>query len=159
ANYGLLVHGGASVARPFTFTAGAPANGVITATLQLSDGASDLGSVVFTFSQPSVTSYSSPGGIAIPDHGSAAPYPATIQVSGLTGVVNKATVVLHGLSHKFPSDVNVLLVSPAGRNVLLMSHTGGSHSITNLDLTFDDAANTALPNGDLITSGSYLPST
>ena len=43
---------------------------------------------------------------------------------------------LNGLTHGFPHDVNVLLVSPAGSNVLVMSHTGGGHSVKNdhLDL-------------------------
>jgi uncharacterized repeat protein (TIGR01451 family) len=52
----------------------------------------------------------------------------------------------------------MLLVSPSGSNVLVMSHTGGGHSVTNLTLTFDDAASGYLPNHDLITSGTYKPS-
>ena len=54
--------------------------------------------------------------------------------------------------------MNVLLVSPAGSNVLLMSHTGGGYSVTNLTLTFDDAAASTLPNYNPLTSGTNRPS-
>ena len=60
--------------------------------------------------------------------------------------MTKATVTLNGLTHTFPHDINVLLVSPAGSNVLLMSHTGGGHAVTNITLTFDDTAANALPD-------------
>ena len=54
-----------------------------------------------------------------------------------------------------PSDVNVLLVSPAGGTVLLMSHTGGGYSVTNLTLTFDDASTNTLPNTDPLGQCGY----
>jgi len=76
----------------------------------------------------------------------------------MTGRVSKATVTLDGLSHTFPHDVNMLLVSPSGSNVLVMSHTGGAYGVTNLDLVFDDAATVSLPNYGLITNGTYKPS-
>ena len=90
--------------------------------------------------------------------GTGTPYPATINVSGVTGRVNQATVTLNGLTHSFPHDIDVVLVSPAGTNVLVMSHTGGGHAVTNINLTFDDAATATLPNYDPITSGTYKPS-
>jgi uncharacterized repeat protein (TIGR01451 family) len=40
----------------------------------------------------------------------------------------------------------------------LMSHTGGGHSVSNLTLTFDDAAGTTLANNDAIGSGTDRPS-
>jgi uncharacterized repeat protein (TIGR01451 family) len=51
----------------------------------------------------------------------------------------------------------MLLVSPAGTNVLLMSHAGGGYSITNLIITLDDDASSALPNAARITTGTYRP--
>ena len=48
-NYGVLVAGGPSVTRPFTFTSGATCGQTITATFQLQDGATNLGTVTFTF--------------------------------------------------------------------------------------------------------------
>ena len=52
----------------------------------------------------------------------------------------------------------MLLVSPSGSNVLVMSHTGGGYAVTNLNLTFDDAAAGTLPNYNPLTSGTYKPS-
>jgi uncharacterized repeat protein (TIGR01451 family) len=45
--YGVLNAGGAAVMRPFSFTANGSCGGVITATLQLQDGVTSLGSVSF----------------------------------------------------------------------------------------------------------------
>ena len=160
--YGALVQAGPSAARSFTFTAAAVLTNAVVATLQLQDErpgvTNSLGTVAFTFNLPSASAWSNANFILIPDHGPATPYPATITVSGLLGVVTKATVTLNGLTHGFPHDVNVLLVSPAGGTVLLMSHTGGGYSVTNLTLTFDDAATNTLPNSDRLTSGTNQPS-
>lgn len=158
ANYGRLAAGGLAVTRPFSFTAGAPASGVIVATLQLQDGANNLGTVSFDFTLPSTNSYANANGIVIPDHGPGSPYPSIINISGVTGFVGKVTVTLHGLTHSFPNDVNVLLVSPSGANVLLMSHTGGAYGLTNVSLTFDDAAPVALVSGGPLSTGTYRPS-
>jgi hypothetical protein len=49
-NYGALAAGGASVSRPFSFTALNPCGSNITATFQLQDGATNLGTVTFNFS-------------------------------------------------------------------------------------------------------------
>jgi uncharacterized protein (TIGR03437 family) len=48
-NYGALTAGGATVSRPFTFTVNGTCGGSLTATLQLQDGATSLGTVTFTF--------------------------------------------------------------------------------------------------------------
>ena len=96
--------------------------------------------------------------ITIPDSGAATPYPSTINVSGLTGLVSKVTVTLTGMNHTFPDDVDILLVSPSGKSVLLMSDTGGSLDLVNVNLTFDDAAASQLPDGTQIVSGTFKPS-
>jgi uncharacterized repeat protein (TIGR01451 family) len=156
-NIGALVHGGAATARSFTFTAGAAPSGVITATFQLQDGANDLGLATFAFTLPTTASYANLTSIIIPDHGTASPYPSTIPVSGRTGVVGKVTVTLNGVTHGFPDDIDVILVSPSGQKVVLMSDTGGGRSITNVNLTFDDSALATLPDTDQILSGTYQP--
>jgi uncharacterized repeat protein (TIGR01451 family) len=51
----------------------------------------------------------------------------------------------------------MILVNPAGQKVVLMSDTGGGHSITNLNLTFDDNAASGLPDTAQIISGTYKP--
>ena len=158
ATYGVVAAGGPAVARSFTFTASPSATGAIVATLQLQDGANNLGAVTFTFSLPVTTTFTGTNSIAIPDRGPSSPYPSAISVSGLTGFVSKATVTLYGLTHSFASDVNVLLVSPdGGHNTLLMSHVSGHRGLTNLTLTFDDAATAVLPADAPVVSGTYLP--
>jgi subtilisin-like proprotein convertase family protein len=96
--------------------------------------------------------------IAINDNAPATPYPSTINVSGLTGLVSKVTVTLKGLRHTFPRDIDLLLVGPHGGKVELMAHAGGNFSITDADVTFDDAAPSYLPSFGLIISGAYRPS-
>jgi uncharacterized repeat protein (TIGR01451 family) len=158
ATYGHLVAGGAAVGRSFTFTIDPAASGAVVARLQLQDGANSLGTVVFLFDLPVNSSFASTGAITIPDHGGANPYPAAIAVSGLSGAITKATVSVKGLTHGFPNDLSFLLVSPAGRSVVLMSHAGGSYGVTNIDLTFDDAAAGPVPNGSQISTGTYQAS-
>jgi uncharacterized repeat protein (TIGR01451 family) len=71
--------------------------------------------------------------------------------------VHSATIALHGLTHSFPRDVNVLLVNPAGASTLVQSHAGGGYGVTNVTLTFDDAAATSLPANAQIFSGTNKP--
>ena len=155
-NYGALVPGGAAVTRSFNFTASGAGGGVVVATLQLQDGANNLGTVTYTFTLPATTSFTNAVSVTIPSQGGASPYPSTINVSGLTGLVSKATVRLNGLTHAFPDDVDVLLVSPSGRKVVLMSDAGGGHAVTNLALSFDDGG-ALLPNANTIVAGTYNP--
>ena len=60
-SYGALIARGAAVSRPFSFTASGSCGGILTATLQLQDGASNLGTVTFTIrlgAATTVTSFS-----------------------------------------------------------------------------------------------------
>ena len=75
--------------------------------------------------------------ITIPD-GNASPYPSTIAVPAGLGSISNLKVVLQGLSHTFPSDIDVLLVGPTGQTVVLLSDAGGSTGVSNVTLTFDD---------------------
>ena len=87
----------------------------------------------------------------------ATPYPSAITVSGLTGTVADVNVMLTGLSHTFPDDVDVLLVGPQGQSTILMADTGGNAPVSGVNLTFDDAAATSLPDEAQIVSGTYKP--
>jgi uncharacterized repeat protein (TIGR01451 family) len=157
-NYGAIVHKGAAVSRTFGFTASSSASGVVVATLQLQDGANNLGTVAFTFVLPQTNSFANTNSIIIPDHGLAGPYPSAINVSGLTGLVSKVTVTLNGFTHSFPHDVGMLLVSPSGAKSIVMTSAGGGISVSNLTLTFDDSAAAALSDSAEIVSGTYKPS-
>lgn len=93
--------------------------------------------------------------ITIPAIGTATPYSSDINVSGLTGNVLNVSVSLSGFSHTFPSDVGILLVSPSGASVNLMSECGGGTDAVNANLTFDDAAPNSIPSS--IVSGDFRP--
>jgi subtilisin-like proprotein convertase family protein len=97
----------------------------------------------------------------IPSFGSAAPYPSTLNIKCVPGqaTVTNLTVQLHGVTHSWPSDLDVLLVNPAGQPALLMSDCGGNDSfpVSGVNLTFSDMAVQALPESSQIVSGVYRP--
>ncbi len=95
--------------------------------------------------------------ITIPSSGKATPYPSAIAVAGLSGTVSKLTVTLTNFCHTWPSDVGALLVGPSGQKVVLFANVGGGYKLTNVMLTFDDAATATLPTSKQIVSGSYKP--
>jgi subtilisin-like proprotein convertase family protein len=67
-------------------------------------------------------------------------------------------VTLTGLNHTFPSDVDVLLVSPTGRKFILMSDVIGGTDWTGQTYTFDDSAAALLPSsGTPPASGTFKP--
>ncbi len=98
-----------------------------------------------------------PESITIPSAGAATPYPSTITVAGLGTSVSDVKVLLYGMSHTYPDDVDILLVGPQGQNVIIMSDAGGSNDLVNVNLIFDDAAASMLPDSIQITSGTYKP--
>jgi subtilisin-like proprotein convertase family protein len=164
-NYGSVPPVGGPVSRPFTFTANGSCGGTITATLQLQDGATNLGTVTFTIglgaTASTTTTFSNTAAILIPgtgDSGPANPYPSTINVSGVTETVSKVTATLNTMNHTFPDDIDVLLVGPGGQKLLLMSDVGGSGDIVNITLTFDDAAASLVPDAGPAVSGTFRPS-
>lgn len=100
---------------------------------------------------------SSADAIGIPDVGAATPYSSDKLVVGMPGTVTKATVTLTNFSHTAPDDVDVMLVAPNGRRIVLMSDVGGNTEVGNLNLTFDDNAATALPDSAQLVSGTFKP--
>jgi len=97
--------------------------------------------------------------IFINDAAPADHYPATLQVSGVTGVISKIRVTLNGIIHTCFEDLDVLLVAPNGQSLVLMSDVGGCGAPANATyLTFDDFAPTALaPGSSPAAQGSYRP--
>jgi subtilisin-like proprotein convertase family protein len=100
--------------------------------------------------------------IQILDSGSpptaANPYPATIDISGYEGTLTDVDVQLFGLTHSFQNDVDVLLVSPSGVGVMLLSDAGGGPSSTTpVSPEFDDAALSFAPTSGGLGSGPYHP--
>jgi len=112
---------------------------------------------------PTATTFVNGGSIAIRGgrgaEVAASPYPSTIAIAGLPGVISKVTVGLNGLNTvypMFPEDIDVLLVGPSAKNTLLMSDAGGDGQLTSVNLVFDDAAASPLSDTQ-ITSGTYQP--
>lgn len=75
----------------------------------------------------------------------------------MSGAVSKVVVKLKGLNHTYPDDLDILLVGPGGQKVMLMSDAGSGSDVVNVNLIFDGAASTSLPNSSQISSGTYLP--
>ena len=86
------------------------------------------------------------------------PYPSLINVAGLptTGITVKS-VKLGNVNHTFPDDMDIVLVSPTGQAVILMSDAGGGTDAIGLDYTFDDAAPSLMANATFNPQGTYRP--
>jgi subtilisin-like proprotein convertase family protein len=82
------------------------------------------------------------------------PYGTPINVSGMSGVISNIKVTMNSVSHPVLGEISVLLVSPIGTSIVLLSDAGGTTN--NATLTFDDAASNVL-NLNPVVSGSYKP--
>ena len=59
---------------------------------------------------------------------------------GSSGTITDADLVLNGLSHYTPDDIDILLVGPQGQDAIVMSDAGGGYAVNEIDLTLDDQA-------------------
>ena len=90
----------------------------------------------------------------------AAPYPSTVTVpTSVSGTITEVKVTVT-LDHTWPDDVDLLLASPGGVGVLLMSDAGGSsgNAITPDTLTFSDFGTGTIPDTPQLVDGTYRPS-
>jgi hypothetical protein len=102
------------------------------------------------FGNCSTLTVANPTPITIPDGryndpAKAVPYPSTINVSGLPAVW-RLTVTINGMTHGWPDDIDMLLVSPEGQKVMLMSDAGNGYPVTNVTIAFADDAATPIPD-------------
>lgn len=95
--------------------------------------------------------------ITIRDNNTADPFPSTISVSNYVGGIKRIIVSLNKVSHPYPDDIDVLLVSPSGDQVLLVSDAGGQFDLNGVDLKFDSFAQEGLPDESQIVSGVFAP--
>jgi subtilisin-like proprotein convertase family protein len=105
--------------------------------------------------------FTNPALIDITDNSPASPYPATVNVTGFVGNVQKVTATLRGFTHTCPDDLGVLLVGPSGAKSILMGNVGGcpgGSSAPVVNLTFDQVAASSLNDADYPVSGTYRPS-
>lgn len=111
-------------------------------------------SSMFTFAQTTQT-FTNNNLTTINALGNASPYPSTITASGMPGTITNVTVSLNTLTHTFPRDIDMILVSPTGQAVTLMSDVAGSSTIT-ANIVFADGS-PAIPQSSSIVSGTYAP--
>lgn len=81
--------------------------------------------------------------IAIPASGTsgpASPYPSSVSVAGMPGPITDVNVTLHRFGHTFPTDVDVLLVSPNGESTIMMSDACGLDPIEDFTWILDQQA-------------------
>lgn len=161
-SYGVVSGGGGTASRPFSFLATGECGDMITCTLQLLDGTNALGTADFPVLLGGLTTnsvgFTNATSITVDaTNGTVVPYPSTIVVAGQAGLLQHATVTLHGLSHTWPDDLDVLLRAPSGQTVMLLSDAGGWNECTNLTLTFDDGAGALLPDEAPLASGTWRP--
>jgi hypothetical protein len=73
--------------------------------------------------------------------GPAQRYPATANVRGEpSSGLSRVEVTLHNLRHSYPGDLDILLVSPSGAGIMLMSSAGGGIAVSNATLVFHPAS-------------------
>jgi uncharacterized repeat protein (TIGR01451 family)/uncharacterized delta-60 repeat protein len=181
-SYGVLITNGPTVARPFTFTAVGTNGQNITAILALMDGSEVYSNVAFGFTlggqsttfstNETLILYGSnnfqlhepPSKASDPKNPPNYGYPSSITVSGIEGNVTAVTMAMTNFGHTFTADVALVLQSPGGQNVLLMSDCGGTNGsqpggkdTPGISLTFSQSATNYLPEVNPITAGTYLP--
>jgi|GEM_PF-1074431 len=162
--YGVVIAGGAPVCRNFTFTASGVCGNILTATLQLQDGANNLGTVTYTFilgATGSPVNYSTGNiAVAIPDNGSV-DIPLVITDVNSIADIN----VKFRLNHTFDGDLEIKLVHPDNTEVLLVNNRGGSgdnfgtgnNDCSGTPTVIDDQAVTAISAGVAPFAGSFRP--
>ncbi len=144
-----------------SFTTNALARGghLVTATFDAGTGLpGNFASITHFVDAPTTTptdgTWCNAGPIGV-NEGEATPYPSVITVSDVAAVTSQAKVELSGVNLELPFALQVLLVSPTGENLILMAGAGGFSAVTDVNLTFSDAAPDLIM--DELTSGDYLP--
>ncbi len=85
------------------------------------------------------------------------PYPSSITVANLPGLIANVSVILTNVSHAVPDDIDVLLVGPGGQKLVLMSDAGGDNAANFIRLSFSDDFTASLPDSTRILTGTYKP--
>lgn len=98
-----------------------------------------------------------PGGQPAFSDGRATPYPCTIEMQDMYAPVRAVEVQLHGITHTYPADLDVLLVGPNGAAVMLLSDVG-STAVAGLDVTIKDGPyGTVNPTSGPVDGAVYNP--
>lgn len=164
--YGVVPAGGAPVCRSFTFTvpSNAVCGGTVTVPLALTEAGNSIGTFNYVFpigttnAPTAVSTFTQNTAITVPTViGNAAPYPSGLAVAGVAGTVVGVKVMLNGVSHTFPDDLDIMLVSPTGAGVILMSDAGGGTDLVNTNLTITDGSPYMPDATTLLAGGTFAP--
>lgn len=82
---------------------------------------------------------------------------SVLPVSGLAGAITDVNVLLHDIDHTRAQDIDILLQSPTGNRLVLMSDACNPGPITNANLKFDQIAAGPLSPTEVCPSGLYDP--
>ncbi|HEV8579257.1 MAG TPA: proprotein convertase P-domain-containing protein [Thermoanaerobaculia bacterium] len=165
--YGAIPVAG-TVSRSFTFVAAGTCGGTVTASLQLQDGATNLGTVTYTFTLGQINPYPLPavsyssGNLSVP-----LPDVSTVEVPLAvtdTGVVSDVNVRIR-LNHTFDGDLNISLIGPDGTTIDLSSGNGssgdnygsGANDCSGQPTVFDDSATASITAGTAPFAGTFKP--
>ncbi len=164
--YGTMTAGDGSITRLFNFSTYGDCGSAADAVFQVQAGATVLGrftnSYYLGITVTNTTSFTNAATLTIPGSGTGSPsgepassYPSSINVSGMKGNLTRVSVTLLNLAHTYATDLDVLLVSPSGRSILLLSDVSTGADFTNVTVTLDDEgkAFSNLP----MTAGVYRP--
>jgi subtilisin-like proprotein convertase family protein len=132
---------------------------IFAALLALPVGTSALPSVEAKKKFKTVTrTFTNNGQIGDPGPGPFYPYPVFLEVAGLKrGKIKDVNLTLHGYSHTFPGAIGIMLVSPDGRNAVVMNDVGGAADIENVTLILDDEAAFLMSVDSQVVSGQFRP--
>src|SRR6185312_6018736 len=168
-NYGAVAQGSPAVTRPFTFTVSATCGNFVDITLQLQDGPTNYGNIVYslrtgTLGAPVPLSVST-GNIAtaIPDV-SSVDVPIAVASTGAVADVN----VKVRLNHTFDGDLTLSLVAPDNTEVTLSAQRSnpndggdnygtGNNDCSGTPTIFDDAAANSISTGVPPFNGTFQP--
>ena len=163
-NYGAVAQGSPAVVRPFTFTVTAACGVFVYMTLQLQDGATSFGTIVYrlrTCTAPTTASYST-GNIAVPIPDlNTVDIPIAVAETGVALDVN----VRVRLNHTFDGDLAISLVAPDNTVVALATNRGGAgdnygagaNSCAGTPTVFDDSAAPAISIGGAPFAAAFRP--
>ena len=99
-----------------------------------------------------------PSQIETPAFGPGVPYPSDLSVGGLKrGRITDVNLTLKNFNHDGPDQVDVMLVSPSGRNRTVLSDAGEGTDIHGITVVLDDEAEDPLPEFEAISAGAFKP--
>jgi hypothetical protein len=64
---------------------------------------------------------------------------------------------LTNINHLNPDDLDIVLVGPSGKRIILLSDAGGTPDAVNVTVTFDDSGATTVPDAGPLVAGTFKP--